>query len=120
MPEDNRKLYRQVHPQWFIDNRLWSVALKPTPKDNGFLSVYNGEIFTPKESYEHYTKSGLKSACVVSVTVKNCTDLGLNVIDDNIPFHGHSSIDFNSVQSDNKRKKKAESLREKAKIEYNP
>lgn len=126
MIENKRKLYRQIHPDWIQDDRPWSRAFSPSPKDNGFLSVYNSEVFTPKEAYEHYSKlkdfkgDFLKSGLVVSMTVQNCTDLGLSVIDDNIPFHGHSSIDFNSIESKNKREKIAGRLKDKAKVEYVP
>jgi hypothetical protein len=120
MTEDNRKLYRQIHPTWVQDDRPWSKAFSPTPKDNGYLSVYNSEVFTPKEAYEHYTQRGLKSAFVVSLTVQNCTGLKLKVIDDNIPFHGHSSIDFNFIETNNQRDKIAGQLKKKAIIEYKP
>ena len=135
MTEDNRKLYRQVHPQYVVEDRLSELIFTlsnepsilskstfiPTERDKGFLSVYNSKVFTSKQAHEDYTQKGLKSACVVSVTVQNCTDLNLGVIDDNIPFHGHSSIDYNSIE--NKKsiiREVASRLRDKAKIEYIP
>lgn len=36
-------LHRQVHPSWVQDGRATSQAFKPTPKDNGRLSVYDGD-----------------------------------------------------------------------------
>ena len=41
-------LLRQVHPQWFKDDHVVSLAFRPFPKDEGLLSVYDGSQIAPK------------------------------------------------------------------------
>jgi hypothetical protein len=58
-------LHRQIHPSFVIDGvvsnqafienavAVSSGAFIPTVKDNNKLSVYNGEKFTAKDSFDH-------------------------------------------------------------------
>ncbi|TVR37770.1 MAG: hypothetical protein EA392_11805 [Cryomorphaceae bacterium] len=99
---DDTLLLRQVHPSWVQGNAIsiqtfTSQTFKPTPKDNGLLSVYNGDVFTAVEAYEHYTDTiGLTSAGIVAVSKKECDSIDLAVIEDNDPFEGHCSLDYRS------------------------
>ncbi|MET3499645.1 hypothetical protein ABIC45_001236 [Mucilaginibacter rubeus] len=102
-------LHRQVHPAWVQDNQLSSQVFEtgvtniptgitsqvfaPTPKDENKLSVYNGEKFSAEEAYNHYVLE-LESAGVVSVTVEEANSTTLQCVEDNVPFDGHSYIDF--------------------------
>lgn len=119
-------LHRQIHPtfvvndivsnQAFIVNALVvsSRAFTPTEKDENKLSVYNGEKFSAKDSYIHYT-ANYKSCGVLSVTVEEVQSVSpLSTAEDNIPFDGHSYIDFSSVTSKNQRIKRAGRLRDMA------
>ena len=125
MHNKERELYRQINEKWFqLDPitktlRLTRLAFTPSNKDEGLLSVYNGAVFTAKESYEHFTKNGYKSQQVMKVTVMDCEDLDLPVIDDNGPFDGHSSIDFTSL-SKNQMEKKGGDLTRKSKVAFLP
>lgn len=117
-------LHRQIHPsfvvndivsnQAFAENSLTisSGAFNPTDKDNDKLSVYNGSIFTPKETYEHFSIN-YNSYGVLSITEEEVLSIdSLTTNDDNIPFQGHSHIDFSQVTSKNQKTKKAGKLRD--------
>ncbi len=101
--EENKLLHRQVHPAFIQGNSLSSQAFSftsqvftPTHKDKGFLSVYNGKIFNAEEAYNHYTTNpSFESGGVVSVSASECEELSLKIYEDNNPFFGHNSIDFN-------------------------
>lgn len=109
-------LHRQIHPSWvqnqiissqaFHDeSSIASLAFIPSPKDAKKLSVYNGDKFTPEESYLHYTKN-FPAAGVLSVTMDEVESIGdLSVYEDNIPFDGHSVIDYSKINSSNQIKK---------------
>jgi len=119
--DDETLLHRQVHPAFVQGNsiseqvfQITSQVFKPTEKDEGLLSVYNGNKFTAEESYEHYVSSTeFESIGVVSVSKEECNDASLTVVEDNDPFDGHSSIDFNGL-SQNQISKKAKLLKSKA------
>ncbi|AYO58117.1 hypothetical protein CO230_08280 [Chryseobacterium sp. 6424] len=109
-------LHRQIHPTFILGKiisaqvfEISSQVFTPTPKDDFKLSVYNGEKFTPKESYEHYTKE-LVSAGTASVTIRECKSQVLNVTEDNDPFDGHSYIDYTGL-SNGEIKAKAKKLK---------
>lgn len=96
---DDTLLLRQVHPSWVQGNSIssqtfTSQTFKPTPKDKGLLSVYNGDVFSEVEAYEHYTENGLASAGIVAVSKKECDSIKLDVLEDNDPFEGHCSLDY--------------------------
>jgi hypothetical protein len=96
-------LLRHVHPSWMVGDIISqqtfsSQVFKPTPKDDGLLSVYNGNSYQPCDSYEHYTQTlCLQSAGVVAVTHEECCQVNLPVIEDNHPFEGHCSIDYREL-----------------------
>lgn len=89
-------LLRQVHPQWFKDGHVMSLAFRPFPKDDGLLSVYDGDQITPNPSWQHYTKiQGFKSAGVWAVTVAESAACNLPARLDPLPdFPEHSVIDY--------------------------
>lgn len=98
-------LFRQVNPDWIREGRITSQAFKPAPKDQKLLSVYDGELIGARESYEHYTMHlGLQSDGVVAVTVAECTQLGLSVRSDPLPFPEHAVVDFSSLTVSGSRK----------------
>ena len=124
--ESKKLLHRQIHPsfvvndivssQAFTENSLTvsSGAFNPTEKDDNKLSVYNGEIFSAKEAYEHFT-TDYSSYGVLSITEEEVISIEpLTANDDNIPFEGHSHIDFSKVSSKNQKTKKAGKLRDYA------
>lgn len=118
---DKTLLHRQVHPTWIQNNIVseqaffaTSQTFLPTPKDEGNLSVYNGEKFSAESSYDHFTRefAGI-SAGVLSVSVSEVNSIGdLASGENNYPFDGHSYIDFNNVSSKGAIKKKSQKLRD--------
>jgi len=99
--DEDTLLHRQVHPGWIIGNTISiqafsSQTFKPTPKDKGLLSVYNGN------------NQGLKSVGVVAVTPAECKTVPVPVVEDNEPFDGHCSIDYRGLSGN--RVKKAASI----------
>jgi hypothetical protein len=109
-------LHRQINPSFVQGDSVssqafivTSQAFKPTPKDNGRLSVYNSEKFTAQKAFEHFTEN-YQSRGTLSVTVEECHNESLGVNEDNIPFDGHTSIDFHEF-SGSAIDKKAKKLR---------
>lgn len=106
----NTLLHRQVHPSWVQQGRVTSQVFRPTPKDTGRVSVYNGALIEAQAAWEHFT-SGLGFASVgsIAVTVNECEQLDLIVEADGTPFPEHASIDFRG-HSKNQTLKRAERL----------
>lgn len=104
-------LHRQVNPSWVQNGRVTSQAFKPTPKDEGLLSVYDGDLVTAEKAWLHFT-TVLKftSAGSLAVTVAECTTNELPVKPDPKPFPEHVVIDFTSF-SGNQIEKKAKKLK---------
>ena len=88
-------LHRQVHPAFIQEGRITSQVFTPTPKDNGCLSVYDGDRITAEAAWRHYTrKQRFKSVGVVAVTVSECSHEGLQARADPGAFAEHVLIDF--------------------------
>ena len=88
-------LFRQVHPTWMDDGYPTSQAFKPTAKDKGYLSVYDGDMITAEEAWLHYTqKLGFISVGVIAVSCHECTILELPVTPDPALFPSHVIIHF--------------------------
>lgn len=116
-------LHRQIHPtfvvndivsnQAFLENSLTisSGAFTPTEKDEDKLSMYDGEVFSAEDSFNHYS-SEYTSYGVLSVSIDEVnSESPLYIEKDNEPFEGHSSINFSSLTSKNQKIKKAGKLR---------
>ena len=68
-------LYRQVSPSWLVNGDFTSQTFLPTRKDNGFLSVYDGDRITAEDSWRHFVGAlGRPSAGVAAVSVAECND----------------------------------------------
>lgn len=94
----DKLLYRQIHPNFVINNKATPQAFKPT-KSNRCVSVYDGDMIDAKLAWKHYTKMiGLKSAGVMGVTNKECESKNLKVISDPKPsFKEHVLISFDDL-----------------------
>ena len=67
-------------------------------KDSNQLSVYDGEMIDPADSWRHYTgELNLESAGVLAVSVTECKTLELRVTPDPDAFPEHALIDFGSA-----------------------
>ena len=88
-------LLRQVNPNWVREGRITSQVFRPTPKDKGQLSVYDGDQMTPQQAYTHYTRTlMLNSVGVMAVTVAECQQQELPVVPDPASFAEHVLVDF--------------------------
>ena len=104
-------LLRQIHPSFVQDGRPTSQAFHPTPKDEGNLSVYDGDMIGAQDSWKHYTQIlELQSVGAMAVSVLECEEQELEVTPDRKPFDEHVLIDY--TQHETKTwKKKAKKLK---------
>ena len=108
------RLYRQVHPSWYLEQLVSSQAFTPMKKDCGKLSVDNGDMINPDESFRiHTSKRNLQSIGVLAVTGQECMSLDLPVVPDSVPGRqAHTLIDLSDAALSNTQKKtKARELR---------
>ncbi len=121
---DHTFLFRQVHPKFIRQGEITSQAFKPTPKDQGKPSVYDGDQIDPEPSWIHYTQVlGRKSAGVVAVTVLECSQAGTQAYVDGVGFPEHAVIDFTGLPSNSMIKNAAKHLTNKARTrgwQYGP
>jgi hypothetical protein len=105
-------LYRQVHETWVQHGVPSSQTFRPTPKDEGKASVYDGDIIGSAEaSYTHWTEElNLTSVGVLAVTEKECSEEGLSAVTDGDPFPAHATIDFTKCESNGEIKRLAGKL----------
>lgn len=103
-------LYRQVHPNWYVKQRVSSQAFTATKKDCGKLSVDNGDKINPDQSYhDHTVNRNLKSVGVLAVTGQECMSLDLPVSPDPVPGHlSHTLIDLSDATLSNSERKTKE------------
>lgn len=117
LDDDEELLFRQVHPSFVRDGRPSSQAFRPTPKDEGKLSVARAALTTAAGAYElHTSELGLSSAGTWAVTVGECHGQGLEVRGDpttappaKVADPAHALVDF-SPHSKNQTEAKASRL----------
>ena len=99
-------LLRQVHPNFFRDRQLSSQAFFPFPKDKGKLSVYNGKLISPAQSFRHYTQTqGLASVGVWGISDTEVIETGLTSGPDPLPdLPAHAFVDFGNTSAKECRK----------------
>lgn len=109
-------LYRQVNESWLQQGVPSSQTFRPTSKDEGKPSVYDGDIIVSAEaSYIHWTEElKLTSVGVLAVTEKECSERELLVVTDGIPFPAHATIDFTKCKTKGEIKRLAGQLTELA------
>lgn len=93
---DQTLLLRQVHPNFYPDGEVSSQAFFPFPKDDGRLSVYDGDSITAEESFRHYTQAqGLKSVGVWAVSGAEVKSVNLTYHSDPVDGNeAHAAINF--------------------------
>jgi hypothetical protein len=88
-------LLRQVSPGWLQKGRVTSQLFRPTPKDKGMISVYDGDQITPEAAWTHFTNVlGLQSEGVLAVTLQECRDHEIPAIPSPKEFQEHVLLDF--------------------------
>lgn len=91
-------LLRQIHPVFVVADKATSQAFRPTPKDAGRLSVYDGDSITPEKAWAHYTTVlGLQSSGTMGILVRECATSKLLTLADPAPFAEHCLIDFTAL-----------------------
>ncbi|MCL2656310.1 MAG: hypothetical protein FWD62_02620 [Betaproteobacteria bacterium] len=96
---DQTLLLRQVHPKFFPDGEVSSQAFFPFPKDDGRLSVYDGDQITGADSYQHYTATlGLESVGVWAVSGGEVVSAELTYRADSVAGNAaHAVVDFGAL-----------------------
>jgi hypothetical protein len=56
LADPTEMLLRQIHPSWIHDGRVASQAFRPTPKDEGLLSVSRGTLTSPESAFRLHTE----------------------------------------------------------------
>lgn len=89
-------LHRQAHPQFAPGGQLTSQAFMPFPKDEGLLSVDDGDQITAADAFAYYTSVlKLESCGVWSVTKSEADGETVNAISTPEPNRpSHASLDF--------------------------
>lgn len=113
---DTTLLYRQVHPNHVRMGHITSQVFRPTQKDNGKLSVYDGDQMEADVSWRHFTQEqGYPSAGVVAVTVEECAGEGLVVLPDPNEFPEHVQIVFEDPDGNRLSRKQIENISQRLK-----
>lgn len=95
---DDTLLHRQVHRTWVRRGEPTSQAFKPTAKDEGRLSLYDGDQIDAEGAWLHYTEDqGFPSVGVISVTPSECRRAGVPVIADGQPYPEHVTVSFDGM-----------------------
>ena len=103
---DDTLLHRQINPSWVQSGRVTRQAFKPSAKDNGRLSVYDGDMMTAEDAWVHYTEElEFVSIGVLAVACHECATLELPVASDPKPFPAHALIDFSGCSNSQVEKK---------------
>ena len=96
-------LWRHVHPSWVRDGEPTSQAFKPTPKDEGKLSVSRGSLTTAPKAFALHTESlGLDAVGMWAVSVGEviAEPIVLSAYTDPVaapvPDPAHALIDFSA------------------------
>jgi hypothetical protein len=95
----DEQLYRQVHPSWVADGVPSSLAFRPTPKDEGMLSIALASKIAPEDAYLHHTKDlGFASEGTWAVTVGEAAAAGRGSFAQPLPDSpAHGFIDFRGL-----------------------
>jgi hypothetical protein len=99
-------LLRQVHPDFNPEGKLTSQAFMPFPKDEGKLSVYDGDQISAADAYKHYTEVlGYRANSVWGVSCAEVATTGLkSEPEPSEGFPSHALIDFNGHEERDFRK----------------
>ena len=92
-------LLRQAHPNFVKDDLVTSQAFVPFPKDDGLLSVHDGDQISARDAYDLYTQRlGLASHSVWAVSVGESDRENVLGRPDPLPGNpAHAAIDFSGL-----------------------
>lgn len=104
---DTTFLLSHIHPCFEQDGHPSSQAFRPAPKEEQKLSVYNGDLISPVDAWDPYTKDlKLRSSGALALSMAEYGSLELPVPPDPDPFPEHVLIDL-STPSKSATEKKA-------------
>lgn len=94
---DDTPLLRQAHPNFVSGDIPTSQAFMPNSGDNGHMSVYDGDLISPVDSYIDYTTvRNKKSHSVWSFTCAEAAGEGVpSRSSPLVDSPAHSIVDFN-------------------------
>lgn len=88
-------LLRQIHQGFVQLGRVTSQAFRPTPKDENFLSVDNGDQISASDAWRRFNSTpGCTSAGVMGVLVEEAAQLKIEAVQDGEPYPEHCYLDF--------------------------
>lgn len=91
-------LLRQVNPSWVHLGRPTSLTFRPTKKDEGKLSTYDGDAITPPSAWAHFTETlKFQSVGVLACSIGEFREENLSAESDPLPdFPQHVSVDYSA------------------------
>ena len=114
-------MFRQIHPDLFLNGTLASSAFQPSATDEGQMSVNRSSLTNPKASFDLYVANGRLSRAVYGVSVGEfgaegviCHSDPLAATPELMANPAHAYADYNPLGSIKAEKKKAQKLRDKA------
>lgn len=88
-------LLRQIHPTFTQNGRVTSQAFRPTPKDEHQLSVDNGDMVSPENSWKRFSSQPeCTSSGVMAISQHECAACDLQVVEDGVSYPEHCYLDF--------------------------
>ena len=92
-------LFRQIHPNFLPKGEVSSQAFFPFPKDDGKLSVYDGDQIGAAVSHSHYTAQlRLESAGVWALNGDEVDMVLLRYLSDPVPGNpAHAVVNFGDL-----------------------
>lgn len=71
-------LLRQIHPAFIDGDRVGSPAFRPSKKDNGLLSVYDNDLISAQDAFQHFNaQPDCTSHSVCGVVRSEADSIGL-------------------------------------------
>ena len=104
---DKTLLLRQVHPTFIQHGEVGVVAFRPNDADHGHLSVYDGDLISPENSFRHRTDTlKKKSVGVLAVSFEECASVKLPAVSSPMEDNeAHAHIDFTGYEKKDQRTK---------------
>lgn len=103
---DDTLLLRHAHPNFVECGELTSQVFSPFPRDDGQLSVDDGDLITAADSFQRYTVvQNLQSAGVWAVSAYETSEFGTPAASSPVesnPAHAH--LDFSGSDPKSHRK----------------
>lgn len=92
LSNDDVLLLRIVNPKWVQEDFITSLVF--TPSRGRPISVFDGSMISSQEALERFVNDGYAAYGVVGLTVGEVRSLGLDVIEDRVPYPEHISLSY--------------------------